>query len=65
MDMNKTYLMQTTNAWAKTLIKKYRAKLGPMRDNLGPRDLQSVPLKPGWREYSGLYVCIIVYDHFL
>jgi hypothetical protein len=29
--------MQTTNAWAKTLIKKYRAKLGPMRDNLGPR----------------------------
>jgi hypothetical protein len=31
--------------------KKLRAKLGPMRDNLGPRDLQSVPLKPGWREY--------------
>jgi hypothetical protein len=23
-----------------------------MRDNLGPRDLQSVPLKPGWREYQ-------------
>jgi hypothetical protein len=22
-----------------------------MSDNLGPRDLQSVPLKPGWREY--------------
>jgi hypothetical protein len=22
-----------------------------MRDNLEPRDLQSVSLKPGWREY--------------
>jgi hypothetical protein len=23
-----------------------------MRDNLGPRDLQNVTLKPGWREYG-------------
>jgi hypothetical protein len=31
-----------------------------MRDNLGPRDLQSVSLKPGWREYQAMYGCATV-----
>jgi hypothetical protein len=26
-----------------------------MRDNLGPRDLQNMPLKPGRREYLSMY----------
>jgi hypothetical protein len=29
-----------------------------MRDNLRPRDLQSVPLKPGWREYKQTFITL-------
>jgi hypothetical protein len=32
-----------------------------MRNNLGPRDLQNVPLKLGWREYSFSFV-LLVFD---